>query len=292
MASFGSQDMSAALLRVMMRRPGASLEGADPARWHYGPAFDPKKALDQYGRFTRLIEKSGADILWLEDTGDGLADAMFTHDPSLVSDHGAIVLRMGKPLRAAETGLHEQKYREAGIPILGRIEAPGTVEGGDCLWLDAKTLIVGRGVRTNQDGIDQLRRLLKPHGVEVIDFDLPLWQGESACLHLLSVISPLAADLALVFAPLLPAPFYQLLTSRGIGLIQAPADEFHASNGLSLNVLPTEPRRLIMVAGFPKTQQAMQAAGCAVESFDADALCIACEGGPTCLTRPILRRAA
>ncbi len=292
MTPYGSQEMSAPLLRVLMRRPGASLRAADPARWHYGPTFDGARAVEQYTAFARLVETSGADILWLEDEGDGLADAMFTHDPSLMSDYGAILLRMGKPLRVAETALHEKAYAERQIPILGRIEAPGTVEGGDCIWLDAKTLVVGRGVRTNQSGIEQLGALLAPHGVSVLGFDLPLWHGEEACLHLMSVMSPLADDLALVFAPLLPAAFYQLLKQRGIKLIEAPADEFHASNGLSLNVLPTRPHAVIMVEGFPKTKAAMEAAGCTVETFEADALCIACEGGPTCLTRPVLRRAA
>ncbi|MDX3926462.1 MAG: arginine deiminase family protein [Shinella sp.] len=292
MTAFGSQEMSAPLLRVLMRRPGPSLEGADPAKWHYGPTFDGTRAVHQYAEFARLVEKSGAEIIWLEDGGDGLADAMFTHDPSLMSDHGAILLRMGKPLRKGETGLHEKAYAERQIPILGRIEAPGTVEGGDCIWLDQKTLVVGRGVRTNQEGIDQLTRMLAPHGIAVLAYDLPLWQGEEACLHLMSVMSPLAGDLALVFAPLLPAAFYQLLKKRGIRLIEAPADEFYASNGLSLNVLPTRPNEVIMVAGFPRTKEAMEAAGCVVETFEADALCIACEGGPTCLTRPVLRRAA
>ncbi|WP_246752883.1 arginine deiminase family protein [Sinorhizobium sp. BG8] len=279
-------------MRVLMRRPGPSLEAADPGKWHYGPSFDGARAVRQYAEFARLVEKSGTEILWLEDEGDGLADAMFTHDPSLMSDHGAIILRMGKPLRANETALHEKAYAERQIPILGRIEAPGTVEGGDCIWLDARTLVVGRGVRTNQDGIDQLTQLLAPHGISVLAFDLPLWQGEEACLHLMSVMSPLSGDLALVFAPLLPAAFYQLMKKRGIRLIEAPADEFYASNGLSLNVLPTRPNEVIMVAGFPETKAAMEAAGCTVQTFEADALCIACEGGPTCLTRPVLRRAA
>lgn len=292
MSAFGSQEMSAPLLRVMMRRPGPSLAAADPAKWHYGPTFDGQKAVRQYAEFARLVERSGTEIIWLEDNGDGLADAMFTHDPSLMSDHGAILLRMGKPLRMDETELHEKAYAERQIPILGRIEAPGTVEGGDCIWLDAKTLVVGRGVRSNQEGIDQLTQMLAPHGIAVLAYDLPLWQGEEACLHLMSVMSPLAGDLALVFAPLLPAAFYQLLKKRGIRLIEAPADEFHASNGLSLNVLPTRPNEVIMVAGFPKTKAAMEEAGCVVETFEADALCIACEGGPTCLTRPVLRRAA
>jgi N-dimethylarginine dimethylaminohydrolase len=174
--------------------------------------------------------------------------------------------------------------------VLGGVVAPGQVEGGDCVWIDDRTLAIGRGARTNQAGIQQVSNILSPLGVEVYGFDLPLWQGEEACLHLMSVISPLADDLALVFAPLLPAAFYQMLRARGITLVDGDAGEFHASNGLSLNVLPTSPRQVIAVAGFPKTKAAMEAAGCAVETFEADALCIACEGGPTCLTRPILRQ--
>lgn len=290
MKNYGSQDMASKLARVLMRRPGPSLLSADPAKWHYGPTFDGTKAVAQYTRFAELVARSGAEILWLEDQGDGLADAMFTHDPSLMSDHGAIILRMGKPLRMNEPALHEKAYVEAGVPVLGRIEAPGTIEGGDCVWVDAKTLAIGRGVRSNQAGIEQMQALLKPFGIDVLGFDLPLWHGEAACLHLMSVISPLAADLALVHAPLLPAAFYFLLKEKGIQLVVAPAEEFAASNGLNLNVLPTSPRHVIMVEGFDKTKAAMEAAGCTVETFAADALCIACEGGPTCLTRPILRQ--
>ena len=213
---------------------------------------------------------------------------MFTHDPSLMTDHGAIILSMGKALRRSEPALHEATYQRLGIPVLGRVEGAGQVEGGDCVWVDQNTLAIGRGVRTNQSGIEQMARILAPLGIEVLGYDLPLWMGEEACLHLMSVISPLADDLALVYSPLLPAAFYQLLKARGIRLVEGDAEEFAASNGLSLNVLPTSPRQVIAVAGFPKTTAAMEAAGCTVQTFEADALCIACEGGPTCLTRPIL----
>lgn len=290
MSAYGSQAMSTSLARVLMRRPGKSLLAADPQEWHYGPTFDAPKAIEQYQAFAQLVERSGAEILWLEDEGDGLADSMFTQDPSFVTDKGAVILRMGKPLRRQEADLHEAAYRKAGIPILGRLEAPGTVESGDCVWLDKQTLCIGRGVRSNQAGIDQLQGILAPLGVTVLGFDLPLWQGEEACLHLMSVISPLAEDLALVHAPLLPASFYLLLKERGVRMIVAPPEEFADSNGLNLNVLPTSPYKVIMIDGFPKTKAAMEAAGCEVQTFEADALCIACEGGPTCLTRPILRR--
>ncbi|MEP9398573.1 arginine deiminase family protein [Mesorhizobium sp. KR2-14] len=281
--------MAAPLRRVLMRSAANSMRGADHAAWHYGPGFDPARAAIQHAALAEMVAASGAKIEWI-DLEDGLSDSVFTHDPSLMTNHGAVILSMGKGLRKAEPALHEQTYARLGIPILGRIEAPGQVEGGDCVWVDAHTLAVGRGVRTNQEGIRQLAGILGPLGVDVLGFDLPLWQGEEACLHLMSVISPLADDLALVHAPLLPAAFYQMLRGRGITLVHGDADEFHASNGLSLNVLPTAPREVIAVAGFPKTLAAMEAAGCVVKTFEADALCIACEGGPTCLTRPILRQ--
>jgi N-dimethylarginine dimethylaminohydrolase len=288
--AFGSQSMAAPLKRVLMRSAKNSMLGADRAAWHYGPGFDPAQAAMQHAAFADLVAASGAKVEWIEDREDGLSDSVFTHDPSLMTDHGALILSMGKALRKAEPALHEQTYARLGIPILGRVEAPGQVEGGDCVWVDKHTLAIGRGVRTNQEGIQQLANILGPYGIQVFGYDLPLWQGEEACLHLMSVISPLADDLALVYAPLLPAPFYQMLRGRGITLVNGDADEFYASNGLSLNVLPTAPREVIAVAGFPKTQAAMEAAGCVVKTFEADALCIACEGGPTCLTRPILRQ--
>lgn len=289
MKAYGSQSMAAPLRRVLMRSAASAMRRAKAREWHYGPGFDAGKAARQHEQLARLVAASGAEIEWLTDDDDGLADSVFTHDPSLMTDHGAVILSMGKALREPEPALHAAAYARMGVPVLGRIEAPGQVEGGDCVWVDAATLAVGRGVRTNQQGIQQLANLLGPKGVSVYGFDLPLWQGEEACLHLQSVISPLAEDLALVYAPLLPTAFYQMLRQRGIALVEGDAGEFAASNGLSLNVLATAPRQVIAVAGFPKTQAAMEAAGCAVQTFEADALCIACEGGPTCLTRPVLR---
>ncbi|TGQ51361.1 amidinotransferase [Mesorhizobium sp. M1C.F.Ca.ET.193.01.1.1] len=290
MSAFGSQSMAAPLRRVLMRSAANAMRDADRAAWHYGPGFNPAKAASEHAVLAELVAASGAEIEWIEDKADGLSDSVFTHDPSLMTDRGALILSMGKPLRAREPSLHEETYTRLGIPILGRIEAPGQVEGGDCVWVDARTLAIGRGIRSNQEGIQQVSNLLTPLGISVYGFDLPLWQGEEACLHLMSVISPLADDLALVYPPLLPAPFYQMLKARGIRLVEGDAGEFAASNGLSLNVLPTSPLNVIAVAGFPRTKAAMEAVGCTVEIFDADALCIACEGGPTCLTRPILRQ--
>lgn len=289
MSPFGANAMNAPLKRVIMRKPEMAMRNAEASKWHYGPTFNAAKAAAQHAEFSRLIAASGAEIHWLPDNDDNLSDSIFTRDPSIITHAGAITFNMGKALRIAEPALHRNLLETLGIPVIGEIRDPGTLEGGDTIWLDASTIVVGRGIRTNQSGIDQLASILKPHGIDVIAFDLPLWDGEAACLHLMSMISPLADDLYLVHTPLMPVALYQLIKARGINMIVAPADEFTVSNGLSLNVLPTEPRKVIMVDGFRKTKAAMEAAGCTVDTFEADALCIACEGGPTCLTGPVWR---
>ena len=194
MPPIGSNAMNAPLKRVMMRKPDLAMCRADAKVWHYGPTFDSARAARQHARFADMIAASGADIHWLSDTDDGLSDSIFTRDPSIITHAGAIILNMGKALRLPEPQLHRQTLAALGVPIIGEIRSPGTVEGGDTIWLDARTLVVGRGIRTNQSGIEQLAAILKPHEIEVIAFDLPLWDGEEACLHLMSMISPLADD--------------------------------------------------------------------------------------------------
>ena len=285
----GVDSMAGPLRRVAMRRPGAILS-ADHERWHYAAPIDAGALAAQYQAFVDLVEADGAEVVWLpDDDGDDLADSVFTYDPSFVVADGAVILRPGKPLRLAEADLHERFYAEAGVPILGRIEAPGVAEGGDCFFIDSTTLAVGRGFRTNQSGIDQLTTVLAPHGIAVEAYDLPYHLGPDACLHLLSVISPLDRDLALVHAPLFPTALWERLVAAGWTLLVAPAEEFEASAGLNLNVLATAPRQVIAIDGFPGTLALMGDAGCRVETFDASALCLPCEGGPTCLTRPLLR---
>ena len=286
---YGVASTSARLQRVAMRRPGAILT-AEHQRWHYTKPLDADALVVQYDRFVELVEASGAEIVWLaERDDDDLADSVFTYDPSFVVPGGAVLLRAGKELRAGEADLHAAFYEAEGVPVLGRIEAPGTFEGGDSFWLDDTTLAVGRGFRTNQSGIDQMAEILAPLGIELEIYDLPYHLGPEACLHLMSVVSALDSDLALVHPPLMPTALYQRMIDMGYTLLIAPADEFDISLGLNLNVLATAPRQVIAVDGFPGTLQLMRDAGCEVSTFVADELCIPCEGGPTCLTRPLLR---
>ena len=288
-AGFGVANMVAPLRRVAMRRPGRATCEADPAIWHYAGPLDARRLKRQYDRFAECVAESGARLEWIPERDDGLADSIFVFDPSFMTPRGAILLRPGKVLRRPEVALHEELYLRLGVPVLGAVEPPGVAEGGDLLWLDEGTLAAGRTFRTNQAGIDQIGRLLSPLGVRVHAFDLPVWKGSAACLHLLSVVSPLDRDLALVYPRLLPVALLSLMQEMGIRCLEAGDDEFATSGGMNLNVLTTAPRRCIALSGFPRTLRLMRDAGCEVTCFDADALCIPCEGGPTCMTLPIRR---
>lgn len=288
---YGVDSMVAPLRHVIMRRPGAIL-ACDHQRWHYARPVDPAALQRQFDAFVALLEVEGATVHWLDDgeaDEDDLADSIFTYDPSFTIPAGAIILRPGKPLRLAEAELHRRFY-EGRVPIVGTIEAPGTVEGGDCFWLDRSTIAVGRGFRTNQAGIEQLSAIVRAHGIAVEAYDLPYAAGPEACLHLLSAVNPLDTDLALAYAPLVPVALYERMRAAGYELLHVPEEEFEASGGLSLNVLATAPRRALAIAGFPRTKQLMESVGCEVVTFEADELCLPCEGGPTCLTRPLLRQ--
>jgi dimethylargininase len=199
-------------------------------------------------------------------------------------------LRPGKVKRREEVEVHRRFYEALGIPIVGEITGEGTVEGGDCFWLNSSTLAVGRGFRSNENGIHQMRAILSDLDINVVQFDLPPQDDPDACLHLMSVVSPLDHDLALIYEPLMPNNLQGVLKDFGYDLLSAPVNEFELSYGLSLNVLAVSERNVIAIEGFDETRALMENAGCVVSTFPGDELCIPCEGGPTCLTRPVLRK--
>lgn len=289
MSNYGAQDMVSPLRRVLIKRPGEAMAGADPGAWNYATSLSLEKIQADHDALAELLKESGSEVLLLDVDPEHLADLVFTHDPSLVTKEGAIVFRMGKEARRGEDEHHREFYESIDVPILGVIEEPGTVEAGDCVWIDETTLAVGMGYRTNPAGVEQLQTLLRPLGVTVEAFDLPVYTGAAACLHLMSIMSMLDHDLALTFLPMIPVRLYKLLQAKGIECLEAPEDEFVNSGTLSLNVLALAPRKCIGVAGNDKTAELMTAAGCDLALFQGDELCLKAEGGPTCLTRPIWR---
>lgn len=283
---FGGQSMVAPLRRVMVRRPAPPASSEQWRDFGFLHPVDHGLSLQQHDAFAGLLSGAGVEVV-VEETDDaGALDAIFAYDPSYVTDAGAILLRMGKPLRLHETDLHAATYARLGIPILGRIEPPGTVDGGDALWLDEQTLAVGRGYRTNDAGIAQLSALLTPLGVTVIPVALPHWRGPAECLHLMSMISPVAPNRAVVYLPLMATPFVELLRERGWRFIEVPDEEF---DSLGCNVLALGHNRCVAASGNPITRERLEASGFEVMTYDGSEISLNRAGGPTCLTRPLWR---
>ncbi len=286
MKTFGSQSMVEGLKRVLVRRPDKAFGNADPERWHYVSQPQLEKAQAEHDALVTTLRDAGCEVLYHEVELPDHADAVFTHDPVIVTDEGAIILRMGKELRRGEEAAIGKTLKELGVPTLATLEGEATAEGGDLLWLDHDTLAVGRGYRTNGEGLRQLTAALRPLGVETLEVQLPHGDGPVSCLHLMSLISMLDHDLAVVHLPLLPVPFVETLAERGIALVEVPEEEFPT---MGPNVLALAPGRCLMLEGNPITRQRLEAAGCEVQTYRGNEISLKAEGGPTCLTRPILR---
>jgi N-dimethylarginine dimethylaminohydrolase len=258
------------------------------AEWgalNFTAAPDLARAIDECDRWLALLSSSGAHVLSLPASDDVTMDSIYARDASVVTPRGMVLCRMGKVARATEPDAQARAFRSWGIPIAGAIEAPGCLEGGDVVWLDAHTVAVGRGYRTNQDGIRQLRTHVGPD-VEVIDVPLPHWRGPSDVFHLMSIVSPVDRDLAVVYAPLLPIPFRETLLDRGYTLVEVPDEEFES---MGANVLAIAPRRCIALDGNPETRRRLERAGADVLVYKGTEISVKGGGGPTCLTRPIER---
>jgi len=243
------------------------------------------RALEEYDAFAELIASTGARIDWLPAAPGADLDSIYVRDASIVAPSGLILSRMGKPMREAEPAAQAEAFGAWQLPLHGAIASPGLLEGGDIVWLDPHTLIAGRGYRTNDDGIRQLEGLVGPD-VRVIAVPLPHWRGPGDVFHLMSVVSPIDRDLAVVYSPLLPVPFLELLVERGIQLVEVPDDEFRT---MGANVLALSPRRCLMVDGNRRTRARLEQAGVEVLVYEGREISLKGGGGPTCLTRPIQR---
>ncbi len=278
--------MSAPLRRVMVRRPALALGPDDWSAFGYTHPINQTETERQHAAFCQILTDSGADVTAAGPDEAGHLDAIFAYDPTIMTDRGTVLLRMGKELRRDETAFHARTYGDLGIPILGEIFAPGMVEGGDTLWIDNRTLAVGRGYRTNAEGIRQLTAILADIGVEVLAFDLPHWHGEAECMHLMSLISPVAGDLAVVYPSLMAVAFVEMLRDRHWRFVEVPDEEF---DSMACNVLALAPGKALMLAGNPITKARLEADGVHVLTYDGSEISMNRQGGPTCLTRPILR---
>ncbi len=247
---------------------------------------DLNKASGEYKNFESILQEIGAEIFHLPQDESVNMDSIYCRDAAIATNGGMIMCNMGKAARMNEP-LAEQKAFEAnGIAVLGTITSPGTLEGGDVAWLDEHTLAAGHTYRTNEEGIRQLTALLQPLGVQVITVPLPHYKGPSDVFHLMSILSPVDKDLAVVYSPLMPIAFRNLLLQRGYQLVEVPDAEFES---MGCNVLALAPRVCLMVDGNTKTKAALENAGCKVIVYKGEDISVKGGGGPTCLTRPVYR---
>jgi dimethylargininase len=274
--------MTRELTRVLVRPPlPDDVAGWRAAGWRAEP--DPVGAAREHESFCLLLEDAGCEVV-VSEHDRGNPDALYPYDPVLVGRDGAVLLRPGKVGRRGEPASLASSLEAAGVPVAGTVEEPALVEGGDTLWLDESTLLVGIGYRTNEPAIAALESAFQ--GTTVVAFDLPHWNGDGEVLHLLSFISPLDRDLAVVWPRLAPVRLLRLLAEREIRVVEVPDDEF-ASQGP--NVLALEPRRALALEGNPQTRRRMEQAGVDVVVYEGDEISRKGDGGPTCLTRPLLR---
>ena len=280
---FGAQSMTADLREVLVARPGAAFGRAfdDPAHGFLRPV-DLERARREHDGLVETLDGLGATVDVLDVETDD-PDLVYTFDPLIISDRGAIPLRPGKANRAGEPRILEAWTSAAGIPTVGRIEAPGSIEGGDTFWLRPDLLCIGRTLRTNESGARGLAEIV---GGDVRIFDVPYWRGPAELVHLLSVISPVADDVAVVYMPLLPVGLWELLGELGDRLVEVPEEEFPT---LGCNVLAVRPGVVVVADGNAVTRRGLEAAGCEVHAIPLGEIGQNGSGGPTCLTRPILR---
>jgi N-dimethylarginine dimethylaminohydrolase len=279
------------LTRVLLKHPREAFRSdeAIAAEWkalNFGAAPSLASALEEYDAFVDILTTAGVQVSYMPAAKETNLDSIYVRDASIVCARGVILCRMGKRLRAAEPSAQKAAYRSLGIPIVGEITEPGCIEGGDVVWLDDHTIAVARGYRTNDEGILQLRALLGDSIDELIVVSLPHWRGPGDVLHLMSLVSPIDCDLAVVYSPLLPVDFRQRLIAHGCELIDVPDQEFES---IGTNVLALGPRDCVMLAGNPRTRNALERAGARVREYVGDEISVKGAGGPTCLTRPLAR---
>ncbi len=274
--------------RVYLKSAESAFRSQDIINQHwkelnYYMAPDFKIALEEYAYFVKLLGANGVDLNFFPDDYHTGMDALYCRDASLATDHGIILCRMGKELRQTEPDAQRRYFESKGEKILGMIESPGLLEGGDVAWLDEKTLAVGQGYRTNLAGLEQLASLLAPYNIEVLPVHLPHYKGPKDVFHLMSIFSPVDKNLAVVYSSLMPVDFRNNLLDRGFELVEVPEVEF---DSMACNVLALSPRNCVMVSGNPLTKTALEKMGCDVHEYAGSHISLPGGGGPTCLTRP------
>ncbi len=288
---FGCHSMTGKIRSIMIKKPDDAFISQDHLnlewqRYNYVQAPDYQKVIEEYSVFESVIRSHVDTLLYLPQSDSVGLDSIYTHDSLKVTSKGAVYFNTGKVLRQKESFEGQKLLEASGVPTLGRITAPGLMEGGDVVWLDQRTVAIGLGYRTNMAGVEQFKEITRGLIDEYILVPMPHADGEDQCLHLMSVISMISDSLAVVYSRYMPVVFRQLLLDRGIRLIEVDDAEYQ---NLGSNVLALAPDVCLIMEGNPLIKQALEDAGCQVHTYPGKNLSFYGTGGPTCLTCPIWR---
>lgn len=291
MELFGSQSEVGKITKVFVKSPASAFINSENIdqhwrKYNYVAAPDYSEAINEFDSFVETLKDHGIEINFLSENKDTGLDSIYTHDPVIITNKGAILCNMGKALREGEPAAAAEELEKIGIPILGKIKDEGRIEGGDVVWLNERLVAVGEGYRSNSEGIRQFEALVGDDVDQVIAVPLPHWDGPEDVLHLMSMISPIDKDLAVVYSRLMAVSFRQKLLDLGFTLIEVPEEEYAT---MACNVLALEPGVCLMLEGNPKTKSKIEEHGCKVITYKGDEISRKGAGGPTCLTRPIHR---
>lgn len=291
MIKYDGQSETKKIHSILMKKPETAWKSQEniDRQWqqlNYPSEPDYENVLREYEQFAKIIEEHVPEVHYLPENDKTWLDSIYTHDPVIITRGGAVLCNMGKPERLQEAEAISHYLTEIGIPVIGEIKAPGKIEGGDIVWFDDETAAVGLGYRTNSEGVAQLRELTRGMVKEIYEVPLPHGNGPDECLHLMSMISPVDSDLAVVYSRLMVVPFRDLLIEKGIEFVEVPDEEYDT---FACNVLALEPRKCVMIAGNIKTKAALEQAGAVVYEYAGEDVSIKGGGGPTCLTRPLYR---
>ncbi len=283
--------MYSELKTVLMKKPNPFMSKADSKKWNYDISLNQELIEKNYSEFRSIIQNFGSKIIELKipDKKVELCDSIFTHDPSLVIKEGAIILSMSKYLRKDESKYHKNFYESINIPIVGKLSNDANVEGGDCLWIKDNLLLIGNSERTNKKGIKELTNILNRFNIQTSIIDLPKFKNNNSCFHLMSALSILDENLIIGYKKYLNQKFFDFIKKYKFKFIEIPKDEYEISKTLIVNILALSPKNLVLMNGYPKTNELLLNENCNLNLFNGNELCIKTEGGPTCLTRAILR---
>jgi len=244
------------LKTVLLHRPGPELgNSSNPNTLQMLAKIDYPLAQEQHNKMAQTYREAGVHVHYVEPDGQPTPNQMFVADLMFMTPEGAIIARPASTVRAGEERWVARRLAELGIPIIRSVRGRGTFEGADAAWINPETVIIGRGLRTNDEGAAQVANTLTEMGINVIQVDMPV-----GTMHLMGMLRIVDRDLAIAWPLRFVHRGVDALKYRGIQVAFIP-DEAEAIHNAALNFVVLGPREILMATGNPITQSFYESLG-------------------------------